>query len=361
MSTEKKALKMLKEYRQTVNELLAEYFRQEKNKAKKSDLVAWQSVKSIEKFVLAGGKRLRPALLYYAYLASGRRSSLAVKRASLSIELIHSFLLIHDDIMDRDHKRHGQDTIHEKYRKLAQKYFPDKDHEHYGQSLAIVIGDLCYTLGNKILFQADFPAKTILKALTKLQDIVYEVIPGQIRDITLEFKNKVSEKEILRVQEAKTAHYTFAGPIQMGCILAGNKNKRMQENFTHYSLAVGKAFQIRDDILGIFGEEKKLGKPVGSDISEGKQTLLVNYVLKKGTPEQKRIINKLLGKKKISQTDLNIFRQIIKESGSLDYSLRKGEKLVKEALSALERIKFRNQQAKVFFSGIARYIIKREI
>ncbi len=361
MTTSERALKMLKKYQGEINLLLRDYFKQELLIAKKTDTVAANSVKSIQKFILGGGKRLRPALLYHAYLAAGGKRLKAAKKASLSIELVHAFLLIHDDIMDNDDKRHGIDTIHKKYEKIAKRSFVKKDNKHFGQSIAIVVGDLCYTMANKVLFKSNFTPKIILKALNRLQETVYAVIPGQIRDIRLGYVGKATEKEILKVQEAKTAYYTFNAPIELGYILAENNNKKDLANFKKYSLAMGKAFQIRDDILGIFGDERTLGKPVGSDIIEGKRTLLTNYVIKNGSKQNKKIINKLLGKQNLNKKDLAEFRGAIKESGSLEYSKKRGNDMVKIALNSLEKISFKNKRAEIFFRGIAEYIVNRNI
>ena len=96
----------------------------------------------VQKMVLAGGKRLRPAFMYYGYLTAGGKDKERIIKTSASIELIHTFLLIHDDIIDRDNLRHGLDTIHERYRKLSRKFFKDVDYEHFGESMAIIIGDM---------------------------------------------------------------------------------------------------------------------------------------------------------------------------------------------------------------------------
>lgn len=361
MSEDKQAIELLKNYQTEVNVLLKQYFKKEIRRGQTIGPLAVNAIKSIEKFVLAGGKRLRPAIIYYGYLAAGGQNTKAIKNASLSIELIHSFLLIHDDIMDQDDLRHGIDTIHKKYEKLAQRHFVNKNNKHFGESMGIVVGDLCHTMANQILFKSNFKPKIILNVLNKLQNIVYEVIPGQMMDLQLSFKGSATEKEILKVQEAKTAYYTFEGPIHLGCILAENTDETMLKNFTKYALAMGKAFQIRDDILGIFGDEKTLGKPIGSDIIEGKQTLLVNYVLKKGKKQDKKIITKLLGKSTINKIELKQFRNIIKKSGALEYSKKKGDEMVEETIKVLSKITFKNKEAEIFFNGIAKYIVNRSV
>jgi geranylgeranyl diphosphate synthase type I len=314
----------------------------------------------IADFTLAGGKRIRPALIYYAYLASGGENSCNIVKASMGIELTHSFLLIHDDIIDRDAKRHGVATIHERYKKIGQKIAPLKDSIHFGNSMAMIVGDVASAMANEIVFNVNFSKEVIIKALNKLQEIVYVTIPGEMLDVVMEYQGRTTEEEILRMFEGKTSRYTFEGPLHLGVILAGGNIKTLQA-FTEYSLPLGKAFQLRDDILGVFGDEKKIGKPVGSDIIEGKQTLLVLKALEKGNQEQKKIIKQCLGKKNLTKEELIKFKNILKQTGSLAYSQQLAQSFISESITALERVEFRNQEAKMFLTGIAHYIIEREV
>ncbi len=355
-----KSLRLLKQIQEEVNKLLVDYFDRELKSKQSQKGLAGVAIKNIRRFILSGGKRVRPAVMYYAYLASGGKKRRAALKASLSIELIHSFLLMHDDIIDKDDKRHGISTIHKHYEKIGKRYFADKDIQHFGRSMAIIVGDLTYSFGNKILFSADFKPEVIVKAMNKLQDIVYDVIDGEMLDVQLGFRGQATEKEIIRVQKAKTAYYTFDGPIALGQILAESNDKKMAENFTKYSLALGRAFQIRDDILGIFGDEKKLGKPVGSDITEGKRTLLTNYIVRYGSPKEKKIMNDLLGRDKITTRELKLFQNIMRESGSLEYSQQKVRELTQEAVDILDEINFQSAKSKEFFRGIAEYLAKRD-
>ncbi|HRY82315.1 MAG TPA: polyprenyl synthetase family protein [Candidatus Moranbacteria bacterium] len=354
------AIEMLKNYKKRVEPYLCDYFNRKIKEAKKLDSLAVQAVKMIADFTMAGGKRIRPALVYYGYLASGGKDGKEIIEASMGIELIHSFLLIHDDIIDRDKLRHGVMTVHEKYRKIGERISPKKDNAHFGNSMAIVAGDLAYSMANEIIFNAKFPPEIIIKALDKLQDIVYATIPGEMLDVVMENRGRTTEKEILRMFEGKTSRYTFEGPLHFGSILSGN-SVEMLPAFSRYSLPLGKAFQLRDDILGVFGTEKKLGKSVGADVTEGKQTLLLIKALEKSNASQKKIIQKCLGKKDLSKNELEEFRQVIRETGSLEYCQNLSEKFVAEALEALKKIKFKNEEAKKFLEGIAQYIIKREV
>jgi geranylgeranyl diphosphate synthase type I len=314
----------------------------------------------VKDYTLAGGKRIRPAVLYYGYLAAGGEDNDEIIKISMSVELLHSFLLIHDDVIDRDASRHGVATIHERFKKISSKYGVSSDHEHFGNSMAMVTGDMTAAMACDVIFNSSFPAPVILKALDKMQDIVFVTIPGEMLDVIMQYAGCASEEKILKMFEGKTARYTFEGPLHLGCILAGGDEK-LFKCFSDYSLPLGKAFQIRDDILGVYGDEKKLGKPVGSDIIEGKQTLLILKVMEKGTAGQKEIIKKYIGKKDLTSEELRKVREVIKESGALDYSYKLCQELIDESLAALRKADFKNKEARIFLEGIAQYVIKREI
>lgn len=357
------AVEVLKKYKKRLDPFLEEYFLVKSEQAKKIDPLAAQTVEVIRNFVMSGGKRIRPALVYYGYLAAGGKDNKEIIKASMAIELAHSFLLIHDDIIDRDETRHGIETVHKTFKKWGRKLkLSENEAAHFGNSMAITVGDYAHTMANEILYDIDFESEIILAALKKIQAIVIRTIPGEMIDILMGARGTATEKEIMRMHEGKTARYTFEGPLHLGCVLAGKKpEEKMLQAFSAYSLPVGQAFQIRDDILGVFGDEKKLGKAVGADIIEGKQTLLVLKALEKSDKKQRAEIKRLLGKKDLTKKEVEIFRAIIRETGSLEYSQKLAEKLVIKSLAALKNIKFKNNEARNFLTGIAEYIIKREV
>jgi len=353
------AIELLKNYKKKLEPFLKRYFKRKISQAGEIDPLAKQAVKMIADFTLASGKRIRPALVYYGYLAAGGKDGKEIVEASMAIELLHSFLLMHDDIIDRDAKRHNIATIHEQYRKIGASMAPRKDSVHFGNSMAIITGDMTAAMANEIIFNADFPPEIIIQALDKLQNIVYTTIPGEMLDVVLENRGRATEKEILEMFEGKTSRYTFEGPLHLGSILAGGDEK-MLAHFTRYALPLGKAFQIRDDILGVFGKEDKIGKPVGSDVVEGKQTLLLVKALEKGNQRQRDILKNLLGKKDLTSGELENFREIIKETGSLAYCRNLADNLAEESLEALAEMKFKNNQAETFLAGLPEYIVSRD-
>lgn len=349
----------LQNYKKTLDQHLARFFEKKLKEMREFGPAARDSVKSIRDLVMAGGKRLRAAYIYWGYLAAGGKEIEKIVDASMSIELTHIFLLIHDDIIDRDDFRHGREAIHKRYERIARRYYKKVDPVHFGNSLAIVVGDMASAFGNDIIFNAKFAPEKKQKALSKLQEIVVDTVSGEILDVMLEAKGSATEKEILEVHRNKTAKYTVEGPLHLGALLAGAGESALKI-LTAYAIPVGVAFQIQDDILGVFGNEKKLGKPVCSDLREGKQTLLISKALERGDKKQRNIIRELLGKKDASKDDIELFRKAIRETGSLEYSQQLAANYAAEGIKAAKSSDF-PKNVKEFLIGIADYIVKREV
>ena len=346
-------------YKKILDKKLAQYFAKKLREMRDVGPSAKNAVKSIRDLILAGGKRVRASFMHYGYLAAGGREIEKIIEASMSIELTHIFLLIHDDIIDRDDFRHGVQTVHKKYERLAERFYKKVDPKHFGDSMAIVVGDMAAAFGNDIIFNSRFAPERKQKALLKLQEIVVNTVSGEILDVMLEAKGKATEKEILEVHRNKTAKYTVEGPLHLGAMLAGAGEDKLKI-LTDYAVPVGIAFQIQDDILGAFGDEKKLGKPVCSDLREGKQTILVVKALKFGNSSEKKIINSLLGKNDISEQEIELFRDIVRSTGSLAYSQNLARSYAAEGKAVIEKSDF-SKEVKEFLVGIADYIINREV
>ncbi len=324
------------------------------------DRIVAEAIAKVKKNILANGKRLRPAIMYYSYLAVGGKEKKKILETCVSIELIHAFLLIHDDIMDRDAKRHGLDTINESYRKIGKRLFSRKiDPVHFGNSIAIIIGDMLAALGNQVLFNSAFKPDLIIKALCKLQDIIALTVVGQSKDVFMGYSQKAREKEVLEMYKYKTAKYTIEGPAHLGGILGGATQEAL-DGFSRLAIPLGIAFQIQDDILGIFGTEKKIGKAVGADIREGKQTLLVVRAFEKGNRKQRKILRNVLGKTDLNNKDIKDFQDIITETGSLDYAKKMASNLIRQGKDEIEKLGIK-KEAKDFFLGLADFMMSREV
>jgi geranylgeranyl diphosphate synthase type I len=349
----------LNEFKNQLDPEIEKYLDKTIKEVQKEDIFITDALRFVKKYVLSGGKRLRPALMYYGYLAAGGKEKEKAIQTSVSIELIHAFLLIHDDIIDKDNMRHGVDTAHFHFSKIGKKYFPKKDNAHFGNSIAIIVGDMVGAMGNQIIFNSEFEPKNIIKALDRLQGIVSMTVIGQSQDIYIEYAGKASEKEILRMYKNKTAKYTIEGPLHLGAILGG-ADVELLESISRFSIPIGIAFQIQDDILGIFGSEKKIGKPVGSDIAEGKQTILVARALETGSAAQKKAIKNLLGKAKLTGKDIDEFRRAIIASGSLEYAQKTANDFIRQGKAEIKKSKIAGE-AQEFLLGIADYMASREV
>lgn len=351
----------LKDFKRRFDPKITACFKQAEREAHREDVLVGEALQHVRSLTLAGGKRLRPACMFYGYLAGGGTEEESLLETAVAIELIHTFLLIHDDIIDRDGLRHGEPTLHRRYADFGRRYFPERNVEHFGNSVALIIGDLLFAIGNDIIFRAPFPQERIFAALSQLQSIVSYTVIGQARDIYMEYAREATEEEILKMYKNKTARYTMEGPIRMGLSLAGAP-KELIERFSGYSIPLGIAFQIQDDILGVFGTEEKIGKPVGSDIQEGKFTLLVAYALERGTTEEKRELRRILELgNALAGQDIERFQGIIRSTGSLERTQVLARRYIAEGKQVLEELRASiTPGAFDFFEAIANYMAERE-
>lgn len=350
----------LNDFKEKVDREIEKAFDANISEIKANDPYSAQALEYIKKITLSGGKRLRPALLYYAYLgAGGKEKSKAIKVAA-AIELVHMFLLVHDDIIDRGILRHGISTANVEFAKYAKKKFKTADGKHFGDSFALILGDMVYCMAVEMICSSGIDAKVCKEVSMNLQSIVKNTIIGQSQDICIEYRKRVEEKDILKMYENKTAKYTFEGPLLLGLILAGNGNKKISKAFSDFALPLGIAFQIQDDILGIFGNEKKMGKSGASDIEEGKKTLIVAKALEKGSPKEIGIIKNLLGRKNLTKKEVKEFQKAIISSRSLDYAKGICDWHMQQSKKIILNLSM-GRQAKEFLLGMIEYMENREV
>ncbi|MBU4332579.1 polyprenyl synthetase family protein [Patescibacteria group bacterium] len=339
----------LKKYKTKVEQKLAGFFDK-----KIADTKGFNKeiLKHLKEFTLRGkSKRIRAFLIFTGYEAFGGGNQKEIVKASMSIELIHSFFLIHDDIIDQDELRRGKPTFHKGFEKYKDK--------HFGESIAIIAGDIAHTLAIESFLSTNFSLGKKLKVLQKINQMILDSCEGENLDILLPVQKKQSsQKDILRVYEYKTAKYTFEAPLHIGALLAGATDKDLKA-LSDYSIPLGIAFQIQDDILGVFGDEREIGKPVGSDIREGKKTLLVWKALQSANQTQKKKLSQIFNQEKISKKEVNEIRQIMIDSGALGWTQDNAKKLgygAQKQISSLSRI---NPKAKKVLLELIDYIINR--
>lgn len=348
----------LKDFKANFDPKLEAYFDARIKEVEKEDVLVAESLGHVKTMTLAGGKRLRPAFMLAGYEAAGGDDRERLIDTSLAIELVHMFLLIHDDIIDRDSLRHGVATLHERYADWGRNKLGLKDATHFGNSIALIVGDMLFSLGNDILFHSGFSHERVFAALSKTQKIVSHTSVGEAKDIYLEYRKQASSEEVLKMYEQKTARYTFEGPLHLGALLAGGSPTLLQA-LSAYALPLGIAFQIQDDILGVFGDEERIGKPIGSDIKEGKMTLLVTKMYEQHSEYQAELKAILARGEALTAPDVERFRVLMRESGVLGEVQELARTSIHRAKAALETIPLPDS-TRSFLLGVADYMLSRE-
>lgn len=276
--------------------------------------------KAARHIIDAGGKRLRPYLVLKSCRLVGGREEDAIPTAA-ALELLHTFTLIHDDIMDEDEKRRGLSTVHAKW----------------GVPVAIVAGDLLfakvYETITKYTDPRHVPPKRILRVLRNISEATIAICEGQTLDMSFERRETVSEDEYFEMIRAKTATL-FEVSARCGAILGGAKESQVQ-NLGRYGHYAGVAFQLIDDVLGLTADEKILGKPVGSDIREGKKTLIVVHALKHASEDQRKKILETLGDRSASPERIRETIDLVRSLGSISYAEEKAREYVEKSKIAL--------------------------
>lgn len=361
-----KAKAELMQFVKIINKKLEDYF----NDQLKDPFGVSQSEKKLTKHILQHikehnlrpAKRLRGSFVYFGYNLLGGKKEKDILNASMSIELIHTALLMHDDFMDQDETRRGLPTTHEYYKKIHKQRNYRFNSKHYGESMAVNVGDAALLLGYEILGKSHFSPTQKIQALNRTLRGIVNTAYGQAYDITLEGKGVATNKDILDLHLAKTAIYTYENPLHIGAILAGAKESDL-ELIIEYAIPGGIAFQLQDDILGLFGDPKKTGKPAHSDLRQGKMTLLIIKALDKANKKQRSELMSLWGKRKIRDKDADVARKIVIDTGSLDHSKKISRKWAKKAQEAIPQMKNKgwNKEAINYLDGIAQYMVEREI
>lgn len=344
-------------YASEIDSFLARFFKQKIKESKKITPIAADMWKKLRDFI-AGGKRIRGGLVKLGYECFGGKDKKAILPVSAAIEITHGAILIHDDIIDQADLRHHRPTVHRRYEAYHRKKYQKGEPLHYGESLAICVGDVGFYEGISLIGKSSFPEKLRLQAISQLAGFMIETCYGEGLDVDLGYRERISEKAIMIINTLKTAYYTLVGPLKLGGILAGAKDRQLAK-FEDYGAPLGVAFQLQDDILGMYGTVKKLGKPVDSDIKESKNTLLYTQALKRGSPKQQRRLTSLWGKKDITPKEVEEAREIIRKTGSLEYSQKVARKLVEKGKKSVSKIT-KNRELQEVFLSLADFIVERE-
>jgi geranylgeranyl diphosphate synthase, type I len=304
---------------------------------------------ALRAYVLRGGKRMRGALVVLGCEAAGGDRAWALD-ASVGIELLHAYLLVHDDFMDRDEVRRGGPTVHAA---LSQS----TGSAHLGASLAVLLGSLCEAWALELVLAAPVPAERTAAAGRLLARALQEVTVGQMEDLSAPLGRDLGPREVLAVQDMKTGGYSFDLPLRLGALLAGAGDAVLAA-LERFARPLGQAFQIADDLLGTFGAPELTGKPNASDLREGKRTLLIARAFESADARDAALLRAGLGKRDLGEAEAAALREVLQRTGAAQSCREDAERLSSEAVRALDGAPFPSPVAEAL-RAIAAYTVKR--
>ena len=286
---------------------------------------------------VSGGKRFRAAFCYWGFRAvqPAVDDERALMRACAALELLHASALVHDDYMDASDTRRGRPATHRGFEAEHRRDGWRGDPEQYGASAAILLGDLLLSWADELLRRCGLPQDRVNAALDVFDLCRSEVIAGQFLDVSAQARGRADVDTAMTVLRYKSAKYSIERPLHVGAALAGAGPDTLAE-LTAYGLPVGEAFQLRDDLLGVFGDTAATGKPAGDDLVEGKRTVLVALALDAAATEDAALLDRSLGTP-LDVDQVERMRRIIDESGAHAQVESVIRELVDLALAALDK------------------------
>jgi geranylgeranyl diphosphate synthase, type I len=312
--------------------------------------------------LLRGGKRLRAAACYWGWrgVVGHTLPELddAALKAATSLELVHGCALVHDDVMDASDTRRGLPSAHRVFETMHADHSWRGNSAQFGEGAAVLIGDLLLSWADELLFTSGMPPADVLRAKSIYDQMRTELMAGQYLDLLEQASGDGSEDRVMRVARYKSAKYTFERPLQLGGALAG-ASEAIQQAYSGYGLPLGEAFQLRDDVLGIFGDPAVIGKPAGDDVREGKRTLVIHAALKAANAHDQETITKHLGRRDLSTAEVDDVRAAIINSGGLAMVEERITTLRTQALAALDAVEL-DPETRAVLTAIATLATVRE-
>ncbi|WP_199033764.1 polyprenyl synthetase family protein [Glycomyces salinus] len=311
-------------------------------------------------FVLGGGKRIRPTFAYWGARGAGLGDSPELVACVSSLELLQASALMHDDLIDGSDTRRGAPSIHRRFAALHADEGWSGRADEFGRAAAILLGDMCLAWSDELLCSAGMAPEAVARARSDFDLMRTEVSAGQYLDVLSEVRRDVSEDTALKVARYKSAKYTIERPLLLGASLAG-AGPRIREHYSAIGLPLGEAFQLRDDVLGVFGDPAQTGKPAGDDLREGKHTFLVARASAAADPAQSAALEAGLGDPELGEEGVARLRAILMDTGALADTEQRIQALADRAEEALEASRDSVDGAALeVFAGLLVKAVKRD-
>lgn len=310
-------------------------------------------VAEIRRLVGAGGKRLRPAFCHWGFVGlGGDPNDPRVIDAGAALELLHAFALFHDDIMDGALTRRGEPVTHEVFAAEHRAHGSSGEARRYGEGMAILIGDLTFVMSDRLLDGVSARARGIWHELR------LELNIGQILDLMGSARHDRRRDKAERICRYKSGKYTIERPLHLGATIAApDRAADALAKLSRYGLPLGDAFQMRDDVMGVFGDPSITGKPVGDDLREGKPTPLLAIAVERATPAERAVLDRV-GRDDLTDDDVVAVQRIMIECGAVDEMERVIHELSEQAVVALDAIELAGE-ARRELELLATYVTRR--
>jgi geranylgeranyl diphosphate synthase type I len=314
-----------------------------------------EPLRHIGRLVLGGGKRLRPSFCHWGFVgAGGQPDDRRIVDAGAALELMHAFALFHDDVMDDAMSRRGTPTTHTVFAGTHADAGWAGESRRFGEGVAILIGDLAFVMADELLLDAPTDAWAIWNELRTELNI------GQLLDILGSVRGDRRLDKAERICRYKSGKYTVERPLHLGAVLAApDRSAELLPALSAYGLPLGDAFQMRDDVMGAFGDEVITGKPVGGDLREGKPTPLLARAVASSTPMQRRVLDRV-GAADLGDADIAAMQHVIIETGALDDLEAQIAALTQEAIIAIETAPI-TELSKAELIALAHYVSRRNL
>lgn len=335
-----------------VEKRLQEVLQEQQNRWVQIDAQLEEPFKLLNSFVLSGGKRLRPAFCYWGFIgAGGDKSDPQIWNAGAAFELLHAFALIHDDVMDGSNSRRNNETVHTYFSRQHEVQILKGEARRFGDGLAILIGDLAEVFADALMTGSNASAFAVWNELK------IELNIGQFLDVMGAAVGNVDLEAARQIVRYKSGKYTIERPLHLGAAMAGRANV-YETALSAYGAPLGDAFQLRDDILGIFGEPERTGKPVGDDLREGKPTPLFAFARAHANESQQQLLQRI-GDTDISEKEISDLQTVFIETGAVAATEKLIDELTRQAIAAIEAIEF-TDEAKTALQELAIYVGERD-
>jgi geranylgeranyl diphosphate synthase type I len=295
---------------------------------------------ALTSFVLDSGKRLRPLFAYAGFAAAGGSIEKPIVRAMAALELLQACALIHDDLMDGSDTRRGKPSIHRHFESFHSKNQLDGIAPQYGLSAAVLLGDLALVWSDQMLNSAGLTTEQFSRVIPYYNEMRVELMAGQFLDIHEQTQKNTSVDRSMKIARYKSGKYTIERPLHLGAAISAAAPPEIFTALSAYGLPLGEAFQLRDDLLGVFGDPSVTGKPAGDDLREGKRTVLIAMTNDRQTESQREILSKYYGNKELDAQGVALLQEIIESTGARAELESIINKLTDSALSAAESSQF---------------------